>query len=118
MREGERILDVGAGAGAALERFNRTNEIVALDLNPLDSDWLRSSKVTVTVGDATRLPFADGEFPLVFSSSVIDDQTRCASQSVYTLQFHRTEATMAKYRTYSRSSAAALRNRRGIGVHT
>ncbi len=99
VREGERILDVGAGAGAALERFNRTNEIVALDLNPLDSDWLRSSNVTVTVGDATKLPFADGEFPLVFSSSVIDDQTRCASQSVYTLQFHRTEElTMAKYR--------------------
>ena len=31
----DRILDVGAGAGAALERFNSTNEIVAVDLEPL-----------------------------------------------------------------------------------
>lgn len=68
----ERILDVGAGAGAALERFNRTNEIVALDLNPLESEWLAQDNVRVEVGDATRMPFADGEFPLVFSSSVIE----------------------------------------------
>jgi SAM-dependent methyltransferase len=68
----ERILDVGAGAGAALERFNTTNEIVAVDLNPLDSEWLKSDNVTVEVADGTKLPFADGSFPLVFSSSVIE----------------------------------------------
>jgi SAM-dependent methyltransferase len=69
---GERILDVGAGAGAALERFNRTNEIVAVDLNPLASEWLDQDNVTVQVADATKLPFADREFPLAFSSSVIE----------------------------------------------
>jgi SAM-dependent methyltransferase len=68
----ERILDVGAGAGAALERFNTTNEIVAVDLNPLDSDWLKSDNVTVEVADGTKLPFEDNAFPLVFSSSVIE----------------------------------------------
>lgn len=68
----ERILDVGAGAGAALERFNTTNEIVAVDLNPLDSDWLKSDNVTVKVADGTKLPFPDRAFPLVFSSSVIE----------------------------------------------
>ena len=72
VRPEERILDVGAGSGAALERFNATNEIVALDLNPLDSEWLRSENVTVEVGDATRMPFADREFPIAFSSSVIE----------------------------------------------
>lgn len=72
VRPDERILDVGAGSGAALERFNSANQIVALDLNPLDSEWLRSENVTVEVGDATRMPFADGEFPLAFSSSVIE----------------------------------------------
>ena len=46
---GERILDVGAGAGAALERFNATNEIVAVDLNPLESEWLQQDNVTVQV---------------------------------------------------------------------
>ena len=69
---GERILDVGAGAGAALERFNRTNEIVAVDLDPLASEWLDQDNVTVQVADATKLPFADREFPLAFSSSVIE----------------------------------------------
>ena len=69
---GERILDVGAGAGAALERFNTTNEIVAVDLNPLESEWLEQSNVTVAVADATKLPYEDREFPLAFSSSVIE----------------------------------------------
>ena len=50
---GERILDVGAGAGAALERFNTTNEIVAVDLNPLESEWLEQSNVTVAVAAGT-----------------------------------------------------------------
>ena len=69
---GDRILDVGAGAGAALERFNVTNEIVAVDLEPLQSEWMESPNVTVQVADATKLPFADGEFPVAFSSSVIE----------------------------------------------
>jgi SAM-dependent methyltransferase len=69
---GECILDVGAGAGGALERFNRTNEIVAVDLSPLSSAWLEQDNVTVQVADATKLPFEDREFPLAFSSSVIE----------------------------------------------
>jgi SAM-dependent methyltransferase len=72
VRPGDRILDVGAGAGGALERFNTTNEIVAVDLDPLESEWLAQENVTVQVADATKLPFEDGEFPLVFSSSVIE----------------------------------------------
>lgn len=69
---GDRILDVGAGAGAALERFNTTNEIVAVDLEPLQSEWMEAANVTVQVADATRLPYGEGEFPVVFSSSVIE----------------------------------------------
>jgi SAM-dependent methyltransferase len=69
---GERILDVGAGAGGALERFNRTNEIVAVDLTPGESEWLDQENVTVQVADGTKLPFGDREFPVVFSNSVIE----------------------------------------------
>ena len=72
VRPEERILDVGCGAGAALERFNHTNEIVAVDLKPLETEWLTGSNVTVKTADATRLPYDDGEFPVAFSSSVIE----------------------------------------------
>ena len=46
LRPDDRILDVGAGWGAALERFNTVNPIVALDLNPTESDWLAAPNVT------------------------------------------------------------------------
>jgi SAM-dependent methyltransferase len=72
VQPGERILDVGAGRGAALERFNSENPIVAVDLAPSDDGWLKNANVEVQVADATNLPFADGEFPIVFSSSVIE----------------------------------------------
>jgi SAM-dependent methyltransferase len=68
----DRILDVGAGAGGALERFNDTNPIVAVDLAPQPTAWLNRPNVTIEVGDATQLRFADGEFPAVFSSSVVE----------------------------------------------
>jgi SAM-dependent methyltransferase len=68
----ERILDVGVGAGAALERFNTTNEILAVDLNPLPNEWLEAPNVSVQVADGTQLPFEDASFPLAFSSSVIE----------------------------------------------
>ena len=69
---GERILDVGAGRGGALERFNHTNAILAVDLRPQTSEWLDSANVVVQEADGTRLPFADREFEAVFSSSVIE----------------------------------------------
>ena len=73
VRPDERILDVGAGAGAALERFNNTNPIVAVDLAPeAKAAWLDRPNVAVEVADGTALPFADGEFPVVFSNSVIE----------------------------------------------
>jgi 2-polyprenyl-3-methyl-5-hydroxy-6-metoxy-1,4-benzoquinol methylase len=68
----DRIVDVGAGWGAALERFNDTNPIVAVDLSPQPSDWLSSPNVKVVQGDGTKLDFADGEFDVAFSNSVIE----------------------------------------------
>jgi SAM-dependent methyltransferase len=68
----ERILDVGAGEGSALERFNKTNPIVAVDLETDERDWLEGENVTVQRADGTQLPFADRSFPVVFSNSVIE----------------------------------------------
>jgi len=72
VRPDERILDVGAGEGSALERFNRTNPIVAVDLETDERDWLQGENVTVQRADGTQLPFEDQSFPIVFSNSVIE----------------------------------------------
>jgi 2-polyprenyl-3-methyl-5-hydroxy-6-metoxy-1,4-benzoquinol methylase len=72
----EQILDVGAGAGGALERFNSANPIVAVDLTPETGRWLDQANVTVQVADGTALPYADSEFPIVFSNSVIEHVPR------------------------------------------
>lgn len=68
----DRILDVGAGVGAALERFNTVNPITALDLTPMSSDWIEQANVTQIQGDGTTMPFADREFAVAFSNSVIE----------------------------------------------
>lgn len=72
VRPDDRIIDVGAGWGALLERFNGTNPIVALDLHPQPSEWLTKPNVTVVEGDATAMPFADSSFDVAFSNSVIE----------------------------------------------
>lgn len=72
VKPGERILDVGAGEGSALERFNATNPIVAVDIETERRDWLRGENVTVEQADGTQLPFPDRSFPVVFSNSVIE----------------------------------------------
>ena len=76
LRDDEAILDVGAGSGAALERFTATNPIIAVDLAPNTSEWLHNANVVVRTGDGTRLPFADREFPVAFSGSVIEHVPR------------------------------------------
>lgn len=68
----DRIIDVGAGWGAALERFNDVNPITAVDLKPDTSKWLAAPNVTVVQADGTQLPFADGAFDVAFSNSVIE----------------------------------------------
>lgn len=72
LRPEDRIIDVGAGWGAALARFNQTNPIVAVDLKPDTSGWLGAENVTAVQGDGTDLRFADGEFDVAFSNSVIE----------------------------------------------
>lgn len=72
VRSDDRIIDVGAGWGALLERFNKTNPIVAVDLHPQPSEWLSSPNVVVQQADGTDLPFGDCEFDVAFSNSVIE----------------------------------------------
>ena len=72
VRPDDQILDVGAGGGGALERFNDSNPIMALDLQPRAGEWLAGKNVTILQGDGCALPFADDAFDVVFSNSVIE----------------------------------------------
>jgi len=81
LRPEETILDVGAGAGGALEQFNSVNPIVAVDLDPARDGWLSQPNVTVQQADGTRLPFANKQFPIVFSNSVIEHIPRPLQQA-------------------------------------
>jgi SAM-dependent methyltransferase len=72
LRPNDKIIDVGAGRGSALERFNRTNQITAVDLEPCDGPWLRGPNVSVLQGDGTALEFEDRSFDVAFSNSVIE----------------------------------------------
>ena len=66
------ILDVGAGTGGGLERFNRVNSIVAVDLEGERTGWLDQPNVTVEQGDGTSLRFGDRTFDVAYSNSVIE----------------------------------------------
>jgi SAM-dependent methyltransferase len=62
--EGSRLLDVGCGAGNALERAeSRGARAVGLDRNPPDSDAVR--------GDIAELPFADASLDVVLGECVL-----------------------------------------------
>jgi SAM-dependent methyltransferase len=84
----EPILDVGAGLGGALERFNHANPIIAVDIAPQQSAWLSSPNVRVEYADATKLPFSNGEFPVAFSSSVIEHISR-SQQPLFAAEIQR-----------------------------
>jgi SAM-dependent methyltransferase len=104
----QRWLDVGAGSGAVaadLERWARRRgavlTVVALDLR-LDHLAARPSRHRATAADATRLPFADGTFDVVFSHllfhhfdpagnhTVLAEMTRVAAAAAVVVDLHRT----------------------------
>ncbi len=90
LKPGDRILDIGAGDGAALARFNTTNEIVAVDLRfrKAPSRWMMQPNVNCVVADATELPFDDQSFDVVFSNSVIEHVPR-ARQELFANEIRR-----------------------------
>jgi SAM-dependent methyltransferase len=69
--EGKRILDAGCGLGLYMRRFRDLSE----DVHGVDVDPARVAEAmvpNVRVASVERLPYADGEFDVVFSHEVLE----------------------------------------------
>jgi SAM-dependent methyltransferase len=87
VRPGDRLLDMGAGAGRhAFEAYRRGADVVAFDQDADElatvREWFAAMKESgevpagaeadVKEGDALALPFADGEFDRVIAAEVLE----------------------------------------------
>lgn len=87
LRPGERVLDMGCGAGRhAFEMYRRGADVVALDQDADELADVRElfaamrdegqvpagAEADVKEGDALALPFADGEFDRVVAAEVLE----------------------------------------------
>jgi SAM-dependent methyltransferase len=87
LQPGERVLDMGCGAGRhAFEMYRRGADVIALDQDADElavvSEWLAAmrkegglpagAEADVKQGDALNLPFPDGEFDRVVAAEVLE----------------------------------------------
>ena len=87
LRPGERVLDMGCGAGRhAFEMYRRGADVIAFDQDAEELSGVRDlfvamaeageapagAEADVKEGDALSLPFADGEFDRVVAAEVLE----------------------------------------------
>ncbi len=87
LRPGERVLDLGCGAGRhAFEMYRRGADVIALDQDADELAGVRDlfvamreagevpegAEADVKEGDALALPFADGEFDRVVAAEILE----------------------------------------------
>ena len=88
LRAGERVLDMGCGAGRhAFEMYRRGADVIAFDQDADELSGVRDlfvamkeagevpagAEADVKEGDALSLPFADGEFDRIVAAEVLED---------------------------------------------
>jgi len=104
LRAGERVLDMGCGAGRhAFEMYRRGADVIALDQDADElsvvSEWFAamreegglpaSAEADVKQGDALDLPFPDGEFDRIVAAEVLEhipDDNRAIAELVRVLR--------------------------------
>jgi SAM-dependent methyltransferase len=87
LRPGDRVLDMGAGAGRhSFEMYRRGADVIAFDMDAEELENVRNlfaamkdagevpdgAEADVKQGDALALPFADGEFDRVVAAEVLE----------------------------------------------
>ena len=87
LRPGERVLDMGCGAGRhAFEMYKRGADVIAFDQDADELSTVRErfvamqeagevpagAEADVKEGDALSLPFADGEFDRIVAAEVLE----------------------------------------------
>ena len=82
------VLDIGTGTGSNLRMLREQGyrNVAGIDLNPLAVRYcLAKGFASVLAGDATSLPFADGQFDLVLATDTIEhiDDDRKALQEIH-----------------------------------
>jgi len=82
---GDRVLELGPGPGLTTDLLlHRVNSLTAIEIDPTLAESLkarlRGSKVRVVVGDATELPFPDGQFSGVVSFTMLHHVSSTALQ--------------------------------------
>ena len=82
------VLDIGTGTGSNLRMLREEGyrNVTGIDLNPLAVRYcLAKGFTSVLSGDATSLPFAEGQFDIVLATDTIEhiDDDRKALQEIY-----------------------------------
>lgn len=104
LQPGERVLDMGCGAGRhSFEMYRRGADVIALDQDADElstvAEWFAAmrdegsvpagAQADVKQGDALDLPFADGEFDRIVAAEVLEhipDDDRAISELVRVLR--------------------------------
>ncbi len=82
------VLDIGTGTGSNLRMLREEGyrNVTGIDLNPLAIRYCRDKGFTsVLSGDATKLPFAEGQFDVVLATDTIEhiNDDRGALQEIH-----------------------------------